>query len=418
MSTEIQKDNRVYRMKLRPTEKQEALLWKQSSARRFVWNWGLAFWRDKYKATGKGSNFVELCKEMVHLKKQETWLMEVHDTPLQQTLKDLCGAFQKFFRKQGGYPKFKSAKKSMPSFRHTRSVKLVSNGDKVHIPKLGDIEVVNSWKGKIPEDLRSCTFSRTPTKEWFLSAVVEWTPTPVPEDQLDTENSVGIDLGCKDALVLSTGQKIRGPKAFRRYQKNMARLQRSQARKKKGSRRYKAQKATIANLHKKIHDVRQDFVNKVTTQVVKKFDIICMETLSVKGMARTKLAKSVLDGALGDIRRQVEYKAKWAGKKFVQADRWFPSSKLHWRCGYLNEDLKLSDREWVCPCTGEVLDRDVNAAENIEQEGRSMLALGLRESLNARRLDVRLLETEAIWDEAIERGRGRRPRASSGIPGL
>lgn len=418
MNTEIQKDNRVYRMKLRPTEKQEALLWKQSSARRFVWNWGLAFWRDKYKATGKGSNFAELCKEMVHLKKQETWLSEVHDTPLQQTLKDLCGAFQKFFRKQGGYPRFKSAKKSMPSFRHTRSVKLVSNGDKVHIPKLGDIEVVNSWKGKIPEDLRSCTFSRTPTREWFLSAVVEWTPTPVPEDQLDTENSVGIDLGCKDALVLSTGQKIRGPKAFRRYQRKMARLQRSQARKKKGSRRYKAQKATIASLHKKIHDVRQDFVNKVTTQVVKKFDIICMETLSVKGMARTKLAKSVLDGALGDICRQVEYKAKWAGKKFVQTDRWFPSSKLHWRCGYLNGDLKLSDREWVCPCTNELLDRDVNAAENIEQEGRSMLALGLRESLNARRLDVRLLETEAIWDEAIERGRGRRSLSSSGIPCL
>lgn len=138
----------------------------------------------------------------------------------------------------------------------------------------------------------------------------------------------------------------------------------------------------------------------------------------MKGLARTKLAKSVLDGALGDIRRQVEYKARWMGKKFVQVDRWFPSSKLHWRCGYLNESLSLGDREWVCPCSNELLDRDVNAAENIEIEGRSMLALGLRESLNARRLDVRLLETEAIWDEAIEGVRGRRSRASSGIPRL
>ncbi|ADI13685.1 RNA-guided endonuclease TnpB family protein [Truepera radiovictrix] len=378
---------KVYRFQMRPTKAQEELLCQMAGAKRFVFNWALARRRDFYEANKEGISAKQLSSELTDLKKQpETgWLKGVDSQLLQQALKDVDRSFKNFFEKRSRFPRFKSRKREMPSFRIPQRVK-VEDG-KVYVPKIGWVRIRQSQD--IDCKTKSATFKRDATGKWYVTLTAEFEMPDVPLPPAKPENVVGIDLGLKDFAVLSSGEREAPPKHYRAAEKKLKRAQRALSRKQKGSKNRDRARQQLARIHQKVRNKRQDFLHKMTTSLVRGYEGICIEDLSLKGMARTKLAKSVSDAALGEFRRQLEYKTVWHRKHLAVIDRFFPSSKLHMECGAINDALTLADRVWTCAC-GAVIDRDLNAAHNIKVEGlKQLVAAGHAETLNACGAQVR-----------------------------
>src|SRR5205807_6725321 len=230
---------------------------------------------------------------------------------------------------------------------------------------------------------KSATFKRDACGHWHVSLVSE---TQVPLVTLplpDPAGSVGLDLGLKDAVVPSDAPPIPAPRFYRRGARKLRRAHRVHSRRQKGSRNKAKARATVARLHQRIANQRAHFVHDLTTKLIKNHQAVCIEDLNVKGLARTKLAKSFYDVALGLIRRQLQYKGQWYGVHVIVVDRFYPSTQRCHVCGFKNAALTLSDRTWHCPICGTVHDRDLNAALNIRDEGLRLLAVGHTESLNA-----------------------------------
>jgi putative transposase len=230
---------------------------------------------------------------------------------------------------------------------------------------------------------KSATFKHDACGHWHVSLVAE---TQVPDVVLplpDPACSVGLDLGLKDAVVPSTGPRIPAPRFYRRGARKLRRAQRTFSRRLKGSRNKAKARAQVARVHQCVANQHADFTHKLSTTLVKKHQAVCIEDLNVRGLARTKLAKSVADAAMGRMRRLLEYKGQWYGVHVVVVDRFYPSTQVCHVCGFKNEALALSDRTWRCPICGTVHDRDLNAALNIRDEGLRLLAVGHTESLNA-----------------------------------
>lgn len=376
---------KAYRFRLVPTAAQKVSFAKAAGTRRWVWNWALSRKIEFYKETGKSISWVDLSKELTKLKNTEEfcWLWEVSADIPQQVLIDLDRAFAAFFDKRAGFPNYRSKHGSQPTFRIPKGIKI--NGNRVYIPKIGWVRFRNSRKiGS--EKLKSLTVTQEADGNWYISIIVEFELPDVPAPS--PKKPVGIDLGLTDIVVTSDGNKTKAPRNYRKAQGRLARQQRALSRKQKGSKRRAKQRKKVARTHRKVRNQRLDFTHKLTTDLVEHYDLICAETLNLKGMSRTKLAKSVYDASLGMVLSQLKYKSRWRYQHFVQIDRWYPSSKLHAGCGYINDQLQRSDRDWTCQC-GEVLDRDLNAAKNILLEGQRLLAVGHTESLNARGADVR-----------------------------
>src|SRR5215217_5630140 len=197
-------------------------------------------------------------------------------------------------------------------------------------------------------------------------------------------NPVGVDLGVKDLFVLSDGKRVRAPRFARKAERRLRRAQKDLSRKKPGSHRREKAKRRVAGVHRKVSNQRSDFLHKLTTHLTRQYDLICVEDLNTKGLAKTKLSRSVLDAAFGEFVRQVEYKATWSFRRSVRVGRFFLSTKLCSGCGALNPNLTLVDRTWLCSSCGTEHDRDLNAARNILAEGMRVLAAGQTESQNAR----------------------------------
>lgn len=389
---------KVYRFRLRPTKAQAKHLYRMAGAKRFVFNWALAKRKDYYAEYGEGLSTKALSAELTALKKvpDTAWLKGVDSQLLQQALKDVDRAFQNFFERRARYPRFKSRKRSQPSFRIPQRVRV--EGAKVYIPKVGWVKLRQSQ----PVDCKtkSATFKRDTTGSWYVNLTAEFEMPDIPLPPADPQKVIGIDLGLKDFAVLSTGERIAPPKHYRKLERRLAKAQRRLSRRQKGSKNRDKARAAVAKIHQKIRNQRNDFIHKLTTSVVRNHQGICIEDLSLKGMAKTKLAKSVLDAALGEFRRQLAYKTVWNRKHLVVIDRFFPSSKLHMACGALNGALTLADRVWTCAC-GETVDRDLNAAQNIRAEGlRMMETAGHADSLNACGRSVRPLHLGAVAVEA------------------
>jgi putative transposase len=378
---------KAYRFRMEPTETQELALKRLAGARRFVWNWALRRWKDHYEATGKSIGFKQLSAELTALKQQpETaWLREVIAQALQQALNDLHRAFINFFEGRARYPKFKSRKRDPLRFRLPQRVK-VADG-KVYVPKAGWVRIRQSQP--VTEATKSATFRRAADGHWFVSLVAEFEMSDVVLPTPDPARVVGVDLGLKDFAVISDGERIPGPKFFRNGQRELRRAQRVLSRRKRGSNRRAKAKAKVALIHQKIASRRGDFLHKLSTDLIRSHDGICIEDLCIRGLVRTKLAKSVADASMGEFRRLLTYKAVWNRKHLAVIDRFYPSSRLCRSCGAINATLTLSERWWTCGC-GMVHDRDLSAAINIRDEGLRMLAVGHTESRNARGRDVRL----------------------------
>lgn len=376
---------RVYRFRMRPTRGQEQSLSRLAGARRWAWNWALARRNAYFAERGKSIPPAQLSAELTALKSQPdtAWLKGIDSQLLQQSLRDLEAAFREFFAGRARFPRFKTKKRDAERFRIPQRVK-VANGN-VYVPKIGYVRIRQSQT--IDGQTKSATFKRDACGHWYVTLVAAFTMPDVPLPEPDPDNVVGIDVGLKDFAVISTGEKVEAPRFYRKAERKLRQLQRVLSRRKPGSNRRRKAKQRIACFHRKIANRRQDFIHKFTTGIIRRFDGVCVESLNVRGMVRTKLAKSIGDAALGECLRQLAYKAVWNRKHHVAVDRFFPSSKMCGACGAINTALTLSDRSWSCAC-GAVHDRDLNAARNIRDEGLRMLAAGHAESRNAQGVRV------------------------------
>ncbi len=334
---------KVYRFRLKPTSAQEQALGRMAGARRWAWNWALGHRKEHYHDFGKTLSYRALAAELTALKtRPETaWLKEVDSQALQQALIDLCQAFVNFFEGRARFPRFKSRKRDKARFRIPQRVKLEAG--MLSVPKVGRIKVRRTRE--VTEETRGATFRREANGKWYVSLVAEFEMPDVPLPLPDPERVVGIDLGLKDFAVLSDGERTAAPKFYRGAQRRLARAQRHASRCARGSNRHAKAKARAARIHRQIANQRKDFLHQLTTDLVAGHEGLCIEDLNLKGLTRTKLAKSFTDAALGEFRRQVEYKSTWSRKHLVVIDRFFPSSKLCGHCGAINGDLTLSDRQ-------------------------------------------------------------------------
>ncbi len=378
----------TYRYRLDPTAEQERLLNQFAGARRFVWNWALNRKREHFQQTGTTLSYNDLAAELTRLKQQPAtaWLREMDSQSLQQALRDLETAYQHFFRrvrngeKKKGFPKFKSRKTDTPRFRIPQRVAL--QGAFVSIPKIGLIKTI--VHRPLEGTTKGATFKREACGHWYISLVTE--QQIAPRTDRPTRTHIGIDVGLKSLAVLSTGETIANPRWYRTQTRKLRRAQKALSRKVKGSRNRGKARTQVARLHQKTRNQRNDFLHKLSTDLIRHFDLVSIEDLNVHGLAKTKLAKSVLDASWGMFRSMLTYKAERADSHLIAIGRFFPSSKTCGACGLVNADLSLADRDWTCTC-GVHHDRDLNAAHNIDREGlrlfEQIVAAGYAETQNA-----------------------------------
>lgn len=358
-----------YKYKLKPTVKQQQQLNMFFGCARYVYNWGLNQKIQSYKQDNKTIGYIELAHQLTELKHQvETnWLKECANVCLQQSLRNLDAAFVRFFREKKGFPKFKSKKKSKDSVKFINSVHFNFEDWKIKIPKIGWMKLCKNKTF----DLLSCkigtlTVSRDKCGEYWCTIVVDDLQQKPSKTKIVFETAVGVDLGIKDYAILSDGTKYGNPKYLEKYSRKLAHLNKVFARSKKGSKNHEKLRIKLARLYRRIAYMRSDFTHKLSTDLIRRFDTICLEDLNVEGMLKNHhLANSIQSAAWSEFVRQLEYKAELYGKNVIYIGRFEPSSKTCSKCGYINSELTLATREWTCPQCGEHHDRDVNAAINI-----------------------------------------------------
>jgi len=360
-----------YKYKINPNEDQKVLLNKHFGSIRFAYNYFLNERRVEYETNKQTLNYNHNSAALTKLKKQEEfkWLKEINSQSLQHSLKGLDDSYNSFFKKRTGFPKFKS-KHHKNSFKVPQFVKVKDGCLIIHKFK-EPIKMIQDRKFK--GEIRQATLSKTSTNEYFVSILVETDHKKFEK----TGREVGIDLGIKDFVITSDGYKYKNNRYTKTYSRKLKENQRHLSKKVKGSNRYNKQKLKVAKLHKKITNSRLDNLHKVSTELVKNYDVIYLEDLNIKGMIKNhKLSKHISDASWGKFIALLEYKSLWNDKKIVKIDRFFPSSKQCSFCGFINQNLDLNIREWTCPSCKTNLDRDLNASKNILKEGIKTISSG------------------------------------------
>lgn len=369
-----------YNFRVYPTPGQQVSLARAFGCTRVVYNEAL---RARQQARADGQPYItdgELSKALTEAKKDpdRAWLGEVSSVVLQQALADLNTAYRNFFASTSGMrkgarvgpPRFRSRRDHRQAIRFTKNARFtVTPSGKLRLPKIGDVKV--AWSRKLPSDPSSVTITKETSGRYFASFVVQVDQQPLPESGTE----VGIDLGLTTFAVLSNGKTIASPRFLRQAERRLKKAQRDLSRKEKGSANRAKARVRVARAHARVADTRRDWAHKHSTAIIRENQAVYVEDLSITGLARTRLAKSVHDAGWGMFTRLLEGKAARYGRSFVRVDRWFPSTRLCSACGAVGDKKPLHVREWTYTC-GVTHDRDLNAAINI-------LAAGQAERLNA-----------------------------------
>lgn len=369
--------NTAYKFRIYPSRKQEVLIHKTFGCSRFVYNYFLDLRKTTYSNSHMSLRYTACCRNLTQLKKQNdfSWLNEVDITALRSSLRFLDNDFEKYFKSYGSatpqpFPQLKTKRSSKQSYTTTSNIRVYDNY--VHIPKLGLVKCAVSRQ--IQGRVLNATISQLPSGEYFVSVCCEVQHQPLPK----TNKQVGIDVGVKMLATLSDGTKYENHKYLHKSEKRIQQLQRKLSRKSKGSKRYEKARLAVAKLHRHIANQRLDTIHKVTTSIVKEFDLICVEDLAVSDIIRTNhfraFHKAVADTGMGTFLSLIRYKSDYYGKKVISVGSDFPSSQICSCCGSQNYELRnYSISRWACPKCGTTHDRDINAAKNILNEGLRLL---------------------------------------------
>jgi putative transposase len=366
---------KAYRYRFYPTTEQESLLRRTMGCVRLVYNKALAARTEAWYQRQARLDYVETSSMLTRWKKEEDldFLNEVSCVPLQQGLRHLQKAFTNFWAGRAKYPNFKK-KRNGGSAEFTKSAFRWKEGQ-VFLAKCSEPLPIR-WSRQIPE---GCTPSTITVKldargRWFVSLLVnDQSVRALPK----VDKSIGLDLGVTSLIATSDGTKIANPKHFKRLYKKLRRVQKALSRKQKGSNNRHKARLKVAKVYGQITDARKDFLQKLTTQLVRENQTIVIEDLAIKNLVKNhQLANAISDASWGELVRQLTYKCQWYGRELLVIDRWFPSSKRCGNCGHIVKKMPLNVREWKCPQCGADHDRDLNAANNILAAGLAVSVCG------------------------------------------
>jgi putative transposase len=373
---------RAVKIRLYPDATQATLFNKLLGCYSVVYNQCLARKIQSYKENGFSENLKTLIYFFHHillLDENFYWLREQNTKVLKQAIRDMLAAYKNFFTLHRGFPKFKSKKDNKQSCRFELGAISKRNDYLSYTLSLANIKNVKFrcnekyaiYLQKHKDNIRQATLTKLPSGEYYLSILVDGELTHKVKD---TNAAVGIDLGVKDFVITSDGEVFENLHFKKSRATKIKRLQKQLSKKEKGSNNKNKARIRLAKAYKKINDKKQYYLHQITNALIDENQVICMEDLNVKGMLKNHcLAESIQEMNFGEFRRMLEYKAKWYNRKIVYVNRFYPSSKTCNHCGYINKNLKLSDRQWVCPECGSVIDRDINAACNIKDEGMRII---------------------------------------------
>lgn len=354
---------RAHKIRLNPTPEQEDYFRRCAGTARFVYNWGLAAWKEQYD-NGEKPSALSLKKQFNAIKgEQFPWVYEVAKDVAENAFTNLGAAYKRFFSGQNKYPRFKSRKRRKLSFGLNND-KFRVDGHWLKVPKLKTLVNMAEplrFDGKIMAGVVSESGGH-----WYIAITVE---IPAPDPVVHPVKSAGIDLGLKTLATLSDGTEFENQKFYRSELNKLKRLNRELSRRQEGSNRWWRTKRKLQRFHAKVRSRRLDAIHKMTTRIAKTYRVVGVEDLHVAGMARNrKLALSISDASMGEVLRQIGYKSEWFGGQVQKVGRFFASSKTCSGCGHKNTELALSDRRWGCQGCGSIHDRDFNASVNIEIE--------------------------------------------------
>lgn len=359
---------KTYEYRLYPNKQQQNEIQKHFGCVRYVYNKALELKIKTYEAEKINLSKYDLINIVVQWKKQEDtiWLKDVYSQSLQQSIFNLDSAYKNFFREKIGFPKFKSKHNHRQSYSIPQGIKINFENHKIYIPKIGyvNFRVDRKFEGKI----KTCTIKQVPSGKYFISVLFEDNTNNKPLKQITEYTTIGIDLGIKDFCVISNGEKISNPKFLNKYLDKLIVEQQKLSKKQKDSKNREKQRIKVAKIYEKVTNVRKDFLHKLSTRLTNDNQIstICLETLNIKDMLKNKqLSRSISDVSWYSFTQMLEYKAKRNGINILKIGQFEPSTKLC-TCGYINHNLTLSDREWVCPICNTHHDRDILASNNIK----------------------------------------------------